>query len=417
MKRTGIGLLTAIVFIITGIAGAADNLPAWQPGYWWSIQTHMDIHVEDPDTGDWADMVIDDNAPQYTCESIETRTLSRGGMLTYDVYRMPFQGTLSGTGVADVNLTDVEIPLELRDGTVSGEVWIDVDTLGTVFSTRFITADLYAYILFSWQKVGEAEVAITEEYEPVRDTVHFPVAVGNTWSEVVTLYTYGRYLIEYDVGSGPEREEGTFDDAVTLDGDFSVVDTEMYNAWECYRIEGVAQAVEGEFLARYAPDVQNTVYQSMMNVTVPEQGLLLRELTQEVTAYELTPDPTPTPSPTPDPSSSGVSLHLNQDVFEIRDIFHLSRTVVNGGPGVAVDEYIILDVYGQYWFWPSWSESGDFQPRFLAADTVYAAETVLTFEWPPVNGAATGLRFWAALLEKNTQRLFGEYDMVEWAYQ
>ena len=398
-------------------AGAATELPVWEPGFWWSLQTHLDFHVEDPDTGDRADMVIDDDAPRYTCESIETRTLTRGQMMTYDVYRLRFSGLLSGSGTADVDLTDIEIPLELRNGTIIGETWIDVDTLGTVYTNRFITAELYAYIFFTWQKVGDAEIAITEEYEPVRDTVHFPVDTGNTWTDTMTLFTYGRYAVEYDMGSGPQQEEGTFDDSITLTVDFNVSGTETYKTWECYLIDGVSQGNPGDFLARYAPVVRNNAYLSMMNISLPEQGLLLREMTQELMDYDLTPAPTPTPSPTPDPGVTGVTLHLNNDMFEERDLFHLSRTVVNSGPETVVDEYVLLDVFGQYWFWPGWSAAGDYQRRTLAGGTVYAPATLLAFEWPQVSGEVNGLRFWAALLETSTQDLFGEYDMIEWGYR
>lgn len=408
-----------IVLLIVSVsaATAADDLPVWEPGFWWSIQTHIDFHVDDPDSSDTVDMIIDDDAPRYTCGSIETRTLTRGQQLTYDVYRLHFNGILSGSGTADIDITDVEVPLELRNGTISGETWIDADTLGTVFTTRFITADLYAYILFSWQKVGAAEVAITEEYEPVRDTIHFPIDVGNNWTTAMTLYTYGRYSAEFDMGSGPQQEEGTFDDSVVLSVDFDVPATEVYKTWDCYRIEGTSQGYGGDFLARYAPDLRNTAYLSMKNVSLPDQGLLIREVTQDLTDFDLTPDPTPVPSPTPDPAVTGVTLHLNQSMFEALDLFHLARTVVNGGPEVVADEYILLDVLGQYWFWPSWSEDGDYHRRTLAAGTVYASETVLTFQWPVVSGEVTGLRFWAALLDAGSQELLGEFDMVEWGYR
>ncbi|MBN1295469.1 hypothetical protein JXA80_01735 [bacterium] len=411
-----------LVWVVTvcstgAVVYAADALPHWEPGYTWWIGTHMDIHAEDPATGDQVDMIIDDNAPPYVCIGIETRTLSRGAKLTYDVYRLIFEGTVTGSGTADIDLMDVEIPIELRNGTIRGETWVDCDTLGTVLTSRFITAELYANILFTWQKVGDAEIVLTEEYEPARDVVHFPVEVGNTWTDAMSMFVYGRYSVNYDIGSGPQHEENTFDSGETGTMTFRVTGREPFKTWDCYTITGDSPDWSGAYLARYSPLVRNTVLLTLTGFSLPEQGILLRDLTQEVMDYRQEAFPTATPTPTPNPAETGVTLHLNQEEFRKWDTFHLSRTVVNSGSGLTVDEYILLEVYGQFWFWPSWNTTGDYLRRTLGADTIYAAETVMSFMWPEVEGSAAGLRFWAAMLDRDRQTLYGGFDKVDWGYR
>lgn len=407
-------LLIGVFCIVSVDALADETLPQWSENNWWTIQTHLDVFIKDPDSGDSLDMVIDDDAPQYTCQGKVSRTLTRGSKLTYDVYWQTYEGTITGEGTADVSLTDVEIPIELRNGTVTGETWVDTQSLGTVFTSRFITADLWAYYLFSWQKVGTAEIAISEEFEPERDLINFPLAVGNSWSQSITQFTYGRYIVDYDVGSGPQHMEDSFENETTFPLTFNIPGTEDYKSWLTYRSIGTAPDWSGQITSRYAPVAKNHAYVSMTNIDIPEDGILIREITTDLHDFDVT---GPAPTPTPDPDEPGLSLHLNKDLFTADDAFNLSCTVVNNGNSIDVDQYILLDVYGLFYFWPGWSETVDFQSRNLEQTTVYPAENVLAFTWPEVDGSATGIQFWGALLESQNQQLFGSYDVIQWGWQ
>ncbi|MBN1878580.1 hypothetical protein JW823_00540 [bacterium] len=393
------------------------DLPEWEPGFNWAILTYLDVNMKDPESTDQIDMIIEDDAPDYQCRSMETRQLTRGEMKEYNVYRLVYAGMVSGEGIADVDLFDMEIPIELRNGTQTGEMWVDTETLGTVYNSRFITADLWADYLFSWRQVGTIEIAFTEEYEPARDCIRFPVEVGNQWSEAMTLFFYGRYYITYDIGSGPQTMEDTFDDFVLFNIDFDVMTMESYKTWNVIRIEGSGAEWDGSLLARYADIARNYAFFSMTDLEMPDQGLLLRELRMDLMDFDLTAFPTPTPSPTPDPAQSGTTLHLNSDSFSRGDTFRLSRTLVNAGSSINVDEFILLDVYGAFWFWPEWTESITWRQRVLDTGSIYPDEVVLTFVWPDVDGSAEDLRFWAALLDHDSRELFGVYDVVTWAYR
>ncbi|MBN1355955.1 agmatine deiminase family protein [bacterium] len=127
-----------------------------------------------------------------------------------------------------------------------------------------------------------------------------------------------------------------------------------------------------------------------------------------------TPAP-PTSTPTAGPPEPAIDLELNRTVYRSGDPFIFTCRVTNTGAGCTVSQYILLDIYGSFWFWPGWTESLDFMNRYLDRgfnDT----ETVFDFTWPEVGGSAAGLRFWGALLDPETMTLMGEYDMVEFSY-
>ncbi len=90
-------------------------------------------------------------------------------------------------------------------------------------------------------------------------------------------------------------------------------------------------------------------------------------------------------------------------------------------PDMAV--FFLLDIGGDYWFWPSWSHysaadpsSIDFEIRDVASGEtrVYVLNP---FTWPDTGGAAmAGLRFWGAIVDPASNTLFGELAAVSWAF-
>lgn len=128
------------------------------------------------------------------------------------------------------------------------------------------------------------------------------------------------------------------------------------------------------------------------------------------------PHPTATPGATPTPVDlHGVDLMLNQTRFSAGDDFLFSTRFGNQQASTLADLYIILDVAGQYWFYPDWTESVAFETHYMNSGSVITRE-ILTFIWPEVQGYAFGLRFWGALLTPENQ-LLGEFDMIEWGYE
>ncbi len=90
-------------------------------------------------------------------------------------------------------------------------------------------------------------------------------------------------------------------------------------------------------------------------------------------------------------------------------------------PGTYV--FFVLDIAGEYWFWPSWSHysaadpsSIDFEIRDVASgeSRVYVLNA---FMWPDTGATAmSGLRFWGAIVDPASNTLFGELAVVSWAF-
>jgi len=95
----------------------------------------------------------------------------------------------------------------------------------------------------------------------------------------------------------------------------------------------------------------------------------------------------------------------------------LTATLYNiGGPTINAQEWIILDVFGDYWFWPTWRQDADFITRSLSSGVVYEDETILDFIWPDVEGSITGIMFWGALVDPAQVQILGDYDVISFGY-
>jgi Peptidase family C25/Propeptide_C25/Peptidase family C25, C terminal ig-like domain len=125
----------------------------------------------------------------------------------------------------------------------------------------------------------------------------------------------------------------------------------------------------------------------------------------------------PTATPTEGPDHIVLDLEISEEMFHSGDDFLLTRRAINPGPQITLDEWIILDVFGLFFFNPGWAEVPDYVMTTLEAysdDTI----TIMEFVWPDGNfGTATGLRFWGAFLDPSTSTLVGDYDMVEFGYE
>lgn len=127
-------------------------------------------------------------------------------------------------------------------------------------------------------------------------------------------------------------------------------------------------------------------------------------------APTITPSPTTTPQP-----GSGVDLSLTQNEFYPGDHFRLQARLANMEPSPTnIELYIILDVYGNYWFGPRWSDNCDAYTinGFIGIRTM----TIFDFTWPEVDSEAQGIIFWAGMVAEGESTLFGFYDRIEFAY-
>ncbi len=102
-------------------------------------------------------------------------------------------------------------------------------------------------------------------------------------------------------------------------------------------------------------------------------------------------------------------LEVSQAIFMPGDEFYLWAEVEKpAGQSLTFDEYIVLDVLGQYFFWPGWVQLPDMDHQTVtmgAADTLLEQD-ILEFIWPDCSGSITGLWFYGLLFEP------GGFDVI-----
>ena len=100
------------------------------------------------------------------------------------------------------------------------------------------------------------------------------------------------------------------------------------------------------------------------------------------------------------------------------DEFHVTGYLDNpGSPLTDIPVFFLLDVYGEFWFWPSWVQfqppenAVDFEMVDLSTGTT-AIEVLPSFTWPHA-GEAHGLYMYGAMLNQAMTEIMGEMAIVE----
>jgi len=134
--------------------------------------------------------------------------------------------------------------------------------------------------------------------------------------------------------------------------------------------------------------------------------------------------PTPRPTATPEPSTmpaTGIHLAMTDTSIVKDDVLHLTYCLRNGMQStMTVDVFIALEVYGSYWFWPSWismDEGIAFDPSVSVSAASEMTADVIQFTWPEVEGKATGLFFYGLLLDSASGLMQGDLSWICWEYR
>jgi len=106
---------------------------------------------------------------------------------------------------------------------------------------------------------------------------------------------------------------------------------------------------------------------------------------------------------------------ISQTMFHAGDPFGLTTVVTSTGPEFLVDEYLLLDVYGSYWFYPGWEQNIDFDRRYVEPGTKYT--TIFSFTWPEVEGRVTGIKFLYLMTKPQTYVIISNVAQVEFSYE
>lgn len=124
---------------------------------------------------------------------------------------------------------------------------------------------------------------------------------------------------------------------------------------------------------------------------------------------------TPTCTPTPDDDSLELDLLLNNTDFSQGDLFKLELIINWNGESTFGDLYILLDVYGSYFFHPTWTQT----PECETLDLIHGFSShrnILSFVWPENTGSASNIVFWTGCVEHASADLLGPIDHVTFNY-
>ncbi len=107
---------------------------------------------------------------------------------------------------------------------------------------------------------------------------------------------------------------------------------------------------------------------------------------------------------------------MNNTRFQVGDTFYVAVFVENNtSRELNVQQFFALDVYGQYFFDPSWQETIDFR-RMTIAPGYFGSTEMFNFIWPTGAGSAENLHLYLVYLDETTQELVGNWDMRTFGY-
>jgi len=362
-----------------------------------------------------------------------------------DTWQLEFpQAPFSGTGYA--NMTEpfpFEAAIELRDATGSGVILLQSADFNPLRVSLSISGELWADLAGGdFVEIGTARMDAHFTFTPVMVDWMWPLSAGDSWTYEMGATAFGSLTVNM------------FGVVITYPIDGTTVMLMLATVAPDLHVDVVQLNGPTTMRHTYNHECQWYGYKEMRDIG--NAGITVNQLLWEITDCEFTPCPTATPTPTPTMATSTPApptetpppptatpqpptatpvpptatpgtvtpeptadircdLILNQTLFRPNDTFLLECRNVNTGPSMTVEQYILLDIFGEYWFWPGWTQAVDFRQADLPARSDSSSE-ILRFVWPDTAGAMSGIRFWAAFLAPASATVIGEYDMVEWGF-
>ncbi|MCD4652650.1 right-handed parallel beta-helix repeat-containing protein, partial [bacterium] len=138
--------------------------------------------------------------------------------------------------------------------------------------------------------------------------------------------------------------------------------------------------------------------------------------------YTATPSFTPSPTPTNTPvcDSLGVTMFMPSEDFHKYDICYCNATVCNNTSEILVGYplFVILDVYGEYYFAPSFNTEFDYYlpqyPEFPVGETI--VPILPEFKWPTLDGTVTGIIWYGAITIPEMTEVYGDIGMFTFGW-
>lgn len=109
-------------------------------------------------------------------------------------------------------------------------------------------------------------------------------------------------------------------------------------------------------------------------------------------------------------------LALSSSLFRPGSHFNLIASITNSEDNalVGVPLVVVLDVYGWYFFHPSWASTFEYEPIHLEIGET--GVDILDFIWPAEPSSQSGLYFYGGLLTHDLASLIGNVGIVEFGW-
>jgi hypothetical protein len=124
------------------------------------------------------------------------------------------------------------------------------------------------------------------------------------------------------------------------------------------------------------------------------------------------------PTPTPTPLVTSVTITMPAHQYRPGDPCYCTVTVTNGDPEPLINHplFLILDVYGEIFFAPSFTTDFDYYPGPWPPGTT-PVDALPVFTWPDTGTSASGIVWYAAITDPTVTRIVGEWDSWEFGWE
>jgi len=179
-------------------------------------------------------------------------------------------------------------------------------------------------------------------------------------------------------------------------------------SWELHQIDELSEVSS------------NVSLSADWNSTSQNVGLAISDFTADKVYFisSVPASPTPTPTATPDPCTGlECIIDMPSAMYHPDDTCYCNVILCNPGPKTYVNlpVFVILDVYGIFYFAPDFNDYGYFLLESLPPGSD-ELEILPEFTWPSDAGSASDIHFYAGMTDRDITELIGEYDMFTFGW-
>jgi len=117
--------------------------------------------------------------------------------------------------------------------------------------------------------------------------------------------------------------------------------------------------------------------------------------------------------------SLGVKVEMSSKMMHPGDLCWCNTIVYNPNlqePGMNIPLFVILDVYGELFFAPEFSDFSNYTVENLQTAEKQVFSVLPEFTWPDISGVTNGILWYAAMTNPEMTELLGEMDIFDFGW-